>query len=257
MPARQVDPARLEGEALTRWYRRSPQEIEQEREGLAKQRYEAYFGDPNSGAATEDLTDLRRQQAEFGRVRRQLDRDNSWLAAGALAPIAVVAGLEGGAVLASRAVIQPIPKTPLNFPQLDAWQVKRGTVQVGRALTAAAKNVLRRAARARFERANGKSASDMQSVVHHSDALEYAHLKPAADPNRLASLWGLRKEAHEIANSAWAEFRAQLKGRVPTQAEYMAEKLRIDRMVEPYIQRPGVSRPGPRPPGRPPGGRSR
>eukprot|EP01041_Mallomonas_annulata_P026928 gene26928-48386_t len=163
-PATRVDPARLEGDALSRWYRRSPQEIERERELRARRQYDAYFGGPGNGAATEDLADLRRQQAEFGKVRRQLDRDNSWLAAGALAPIAVVAGLEGGAALAGRAVIQPFPKTPLNFPQLEAWQAKPGTVQAGRALTDAAKNALRRAGRARFERANGKSASDMQSV---------------------------------------------------------------------------------------------
>ena len=88
----------------------------------------------------------------------------------------------------------------------------------------------------------------MQAVVHHSDGLEYAHLKPNADPNRLANLWGVRPDAHPIANNAWAAFRAGLQGRVPTQAEIMATKLRIDRLIEPYLQRPGISRPGPRPP---------
>ena len=43
MPARQVDPARLEGDALARWYRRSPQEIEQERERARKLAYDAFF----------------------------------------------------------------------------------------------------------------------------------------------------------------------------------------------------------------------
>jgi len=188
MPNPQIDPSRLEGDALARWYRRSPQEIARERADRATQRYDAYFGGTRNGAAIEDLTDLRRQQADFGKVRRQLDRENSWLAAGALAPVAVVAGLEGGAALAGRALIQPFTRTPLNFSQLEAWQIKPATEQAGRALSDAAKNALRRVGRARFARANGKSASDMQSVVHHSDALEYAHLKPAADPNRLASL---------------------------------------------------------------------
>lgn len=36
-------------------------------------------------------------------------------------------------------------------------------------------------------------------------------------------------------------------GRIPTQAEVMAVRLKIDRMVAPYLQRAGVSRPGPRP----------
>lgn len=84
--------------------------------------------------------------------------------------------------------------------------------------------------------------------MHHSDPIEYAYLKPNADPNRLASLWGLRPDAHQIANNAWTAFRTELRGRIPTQAEVMAMKLRIDRAVAPYIQRPGVSRPGPRPP---------
>jgi hypothetical protein len=43
MPARQVDPARLDGEALARWYRRSPQEVEQEREMASRRAYDAFF----------------------------------------------------------------------------------------------------------------------------------------------------------------------------------------------------------------------
>lgn len=243
MANRQVDPSRLQGEALKKWYLRSPAEIEQERQAAAERRYNEFFGGSRQAAAPQDLTDLRRQQAEFGKVRRQLDKQNSWLAAGALAPVAVVAALEGGAALAGRALVSPLPKTSLSFPELEAWQVK----PANQALTDTAKNALRRAGRARFSQANGKSASDMQAVVHHSDPLEYAHLKPDADPNRLASLWGVRPDAHPIANNAWAAFRAELQGRVPTQAEIMATKLRIDRMLEPYLQRPGISRPGPRP----------
>ena len=43
MPARQVDPARLEGDALARWYRRSPQEVEREREMASRRAYDAFF----------------------------------------------------------------------------------------------------------------------------------------------------------------------------------------------------------------------
>jgi hypothetical protein len=39
----QVDPARLEGEALRRWYLRSPAEIEEERQAAAAQAYENFF----------------------------------------------------------------------------------------------------------------------------------------------------------------------------------------------------------------------
>lgn len=39
----QVDPARLRGEALTRWYLRSPADIEQERQDTAAQRHNDFF----------------------------------------------------------------------------------------------------------------------------------------------------------------------------------------------------------------------
>lgn len=39
----QIDPARLEGDALTRWYLRSPDDIEQERQEAAAQRYRNFF----------------------------------------------------------------------------------------------------------------------------------------------------------------------------------------------------------------------
>lgn len=40
----QIDPARLEGDALTRWYLRSPADIEQERQAGTAQRYADFFG---------------------------------------------------------------------------------------------------------------------------------------------------------------------------------------------------------------------
>jgi len=39
----QIDPARLEGEALRRWYLRSPAEIEDARRSAADQRYDLFF----------------------------------------------------------------------------------------------------------------------------------------------------------------------------------------------------------------------
>ena len=39
----QVDPARLEGEALRRWYARSPDEIDDERKRAAATRYDSFF----------------------------------------------------------------------------------------------------------------------------------------------------------------------------------------------------------------------
>lgn len=39
----QIDPARLEGEALRRWYLRSPQEVEEERRANKARAYDAFF----------------------------------------------------------------------------------------------------------------------------------------------------------------------------------------------------------------------
>lgn len=43
----QIDPARLQGDALTQWYVRSPDDIEQERQEAAAQRYRGFFGATN------------------------------------------------------------------------------------------------------------------------------------------------------------------------------------------------------------------
>jgi hypothetical protein len=234
MAESQVDPARLHGEELRRWYMRSPAEIEEERQAAAQRRYDSYFGGTRAGAPEEDLTELRRQQAEFAKVRRQADIENSWLAAGALAPVAVVAGLEGAGALGLRALQSPwaMPKNPLSFLEREAWQL--------RALTRPEKTALREVGRARLAQANGSPARKMEAEVHHSDPLQFAHLKPKADPNRLSNLWPLRPEAHQIANREWEIFTRALKGRVPSQAEVMAAKLRIDKLVAPYIRRPGA-----------------
>jgi hypothetical protein len=50
----QIDPARLDGDALRQWYLRSPDDIEQERQEAAAQRYRDFFGandgvDPDPG----------------------------------------------------------------------------------------------------------------------------------------------------------------------------------------------------------------
>jgi hypothetical protein len=54
----QIDPARLDGDALTRWYLRSPADIEQERQASAAQSYNDFFGNTDGSsdglAATTD-----------------------------------------------------------------------------------------------------------------------------------------------------------------------------------------------------------
>jgi hypothetical protein len=73
MPTRQVDPARLEGDALRRWYLRSPHELEQERQTLSDQRYRAFFG--NNDAAAGGSAERRRTEMQ-GQGRSQGEGDD-------------------------------------------------------------------------------------------------------------------------------------------------------------------------------------
>lgn len=47
MPYSPVDPASLSGDALDQWYRRTPDDIERERQAAAQARYDDFFGDSN------------------------------------------------------------------------------------------------------------------------------------------------------------------------------------------------------------------
>ena len=48
MPYDQLDPSDLEGDALRRWYQRSPAEIDQERQAARTQQYNDFFGGPRT-----------------------------------------------------------------------------------------------------------------------------------------------------------------------------------------------------------------
>jgi hypothetical protein len=78
----QIDPARLEGDALTRWYLRSPADIEEEKRQRAEQAYNAFFGqsgDSPSTAQARDLTPPPFPADASGPVWSQVG-DNRWLA---------------------------------------------------------------------------------------------------------------------------------------------------------------------------------
>jgi hypothetical protein len=69
----------------------------------------------------DDLADLRRQQAEFRDVTREISRENSWMAIPALAPAAAVMVLEAPAVVGTLAR-RPTPKAPpLNLTTKDPY----------------------------------------------------------------------------------------------------------------------------------------
>jgi hypothetical protein len=199
-----------------------------------------------------DLEDLRRQQVAFRKTTEGLDRRNSWMAIPALAPVAAVVAAETAAMLAARAAAAGVgsARQPLNLLDREPWW--RNSRPPRPPLTALAKNAIRRDGRNVWARANNKvQASELDAHVHHSDPLEWAHLNPKADPNRLANLWPLSPEEHVIATREWSKFGRAFKDRDPTPAELMEAKMRIDKLVGPLVRRPGAARPNPPPKRRP------
>jgi len=63
-----------------------------------------------------EMVELRRQQAAFKGVTRELDRENRWMAAIALAPIAAVGGLEAVPYALAREIGSHPPGEPLQLP---------------------------------------------------------------------------------------------------------------------------------------------
>lgn len=66
MPFPQIDPARLQGEALRRWYERSPADIEREREEIAAQRHREFFGRAVGGAPDQSVWSATARQGVQG-----------------------------------------------------------------------------------------------------------------------------------------------------------------------------------------------
>lgn len=187
-----------------------------------------------------NLPELRRQQARFKQTTDEFTRENWWFAIPALAPVAAVLGLEAAALYGARALGPQGSRAAFDFVERGIWrEIER---RVGQPLTDAEKHAIREVARAKYARAYGKHPRQMEAEVHHRDPLEWAHLKPGADANRLANLQALRPEAHNLATQAWREFKRSLGRRTPTQAEIMEAMLRIDRLISPYIRRAGVAR---------------
>lgn len=127
MPNGQVDPARLEGEALRRWYLRTPDEVQKERQAADGARYGSLYAPP-----PDDLAELRRQQAEFEQKRREISEENSWMAVPVLAPAAAALGLEAGAAIAARLVPPAVTRGPLVLTErMPHLRVGREVREVG------------------------------------------------------------------------------------------------------------------------------
>lgn len=63
----QIDPARLDGDALTNWYLRSPADIEAERQAAAAQRYGDFFGSAGQPQDEDDSTSADQSWSAHGR----------------------------------------------------------------------------------------------------------------------------------------------------------------------------------------------
>jgi len=66
--------------------------------------------------------------------------------------------------------------------------------------------------------------------VHHRITLEWAHLFPEAELNRLSNLVGLDETIHKQISAKWSIFRSYYKslGRSPTAKEILRFALKID-----------------------------
>jgi hypothetical protein len=70
----QIDPARLDGDALTRWYLRSPADIENERQAAAARRYADFFGEPGQPETEQDSTQFDQSSTDPADSHRSLRR---------------------------------------------------------------------------------------------------------------------------------------------------------------------------------------
>jgi hypothetical protein len=96
------------------------------------------------------------------------------------------------------------------------------------ALTNEAKGALRASAVNIWQARTGRRAVWDGMDVHHRIPLEWSHLFPNADANRVANLIGMKSSDHTLVTNAWNAWRQGLNGRVPTQAEVLEQALRVD-----------------------------
>lgn len=163
----------------------------------------------------EDMAELRHQQAEFGKVRRELDRENSWLAIGALAAPAAVLALEGGTALAaSIAGPQLLRKVPLvlkeRMPHLrvgDNWSTRAGR-RAHKAYGARADAKPGWDAEQNIQTANGLRRPDIRAPARKPDLEKrfQMELKPNTPSGRRAAARAVRRYEEDTGNKTRAIF---------------------------------------------------
>jgi hypothetical protein len=78
----------------------------------------------------------------------------------------------------------------------------------------------------------GHTASSLGLDIHHRIPLEWAHLFPDTDPNRLTNLRGIDPLIHRRVNAAWAAWKKSLNGVTPTPEQIEAQAAIIDGMFK-------------------------
>ena len=110
--------------------------------------------------------------------------------------------------------------------------------QVSGKLSESARNAFRKEARGIFYRAYPRLA-EQGLEVHHRIPLEWAHLFPEANPNRLSNLVGLDPLIHDRIDLRWNSFRTYYNrlGMSPTAKEIMGFAAGIDKEFSQYYNR--------------------
>jgi hypothetical protein len=118
----QTDPARLDGDALTRWYLRSPADIEDERQAAAAQRYAEFFG--NAGQPSDEQNNTSADQPSP-------DHDGAQFGQSGLPPVDYGDGLDDGVyrpdqddaqITPTAATAWTCPTCHGNLPLPPQWQ---------------------------------------------------------------------------------------------------------------------------------------
>jgi len=103
-------------------------------------------------------------------------------------------------------------------------------------LTREARDLLRDNARTIWQQLTGRRALWDGLQIHHRVPLEYAHLFPGVDPNRVANLVGVDPATHTLITNAWNAWGRSLAGRIPTQAEVISQALVIDAQFSKFFR---------------------
>lgn len=126
MAFNQLNPALLQGEDLRRWYQRSPQEIETERQTAAEARYQAFFR-PQELAAGLPAARYSTASDDVGRPTRAPPRERGWASVAAQG-IARPTGAAAGATAAVTGAADCLschgrarPPAPFPFPFPSPW----------------------------------------------------------------------------------------------------------------------------------------